>query len=134
MENYKFVRTHTRPLVSKVPTTEIKEEKVVLKNGREIVRPIQIQVVKEVPFKLSKYDFVLSRTDKTITYKHYSNKSYEQVAEDLIRLKYTVGNELAIHRQKEVKQDEYQEYFNYCEECKAYAKQLIAERKDAIGI
>ena len=73
MEKYRFVRQHTRPLVSKVTTTEIKKEKVVLKNGREIVRPIQVQVVKEVPVKLSKYDFVVSRTDKTITYKHYSN-------------------------------------------------------------
>ena len=134
MENYKFVRQHTRRLVAKINKTEIKTEKVVLKNGREITRPIRVNTTQEVPFTLGKYDFVVSRTDKTITYKHYSNKSYEQVVEDLIRLKYTVGNELAIHRQKEVKQDEYQEYFNYCEECKAYAKQLITERKNAIGV
>ena len=133
MEKYRFVRQHTRPLVSKVTTTEIKEEKVVLKNGREIVRPIQVQVVKEVPVRLSKYDFVVSRNDKTITYKRYSNKSYEQVVEDLIRLKYTVSGELAILRQQTTKLTEYQEYFNYCEQCKAYAKTLIEERMRDIG-
>lgn len=134
MKNYKFVRQLTRPLVSTVTVTELKEEKVVLKNGREFMRKIPTKVTKEVPVKLTKYDLEVSRTDTTITYKHYSSKTYEQVVEDLIRLKYTVSGELAILRQKEVKQNEYTAYYVYCEECKAYAKQLIAERKNAIGI
>lgn len=134
MENYRFVRQYTRPLVNKITTTEIKEEKVVLKSGKEIVRPIRVKVVKEVPVKLSKYDFVVSRTDKTITFKHYSPKSYEQVVEDLIRLKYTVSGELAILRQQTTKETEYQEYYSYCEECKSYAKQLIEERKNNLGV
>ena len=116
MENYKtkkFIRQYTRNLIKKIS---------------------MFDVSKEVPFKLTKYDLELSRTDTTITFKRYSPKSYEQVVEDLIRLKYTVSAELAILRQKEVKQDEYTTYYVYCEECKAYAKQLIAERKDAIGI
>ena len=134
MKNYKFVRQLTRPLVRTVTATELKEEKVVLKNGREFMRRIPTKVTKEVPFKLTRYDVELSRTDTTITYKHYSSKTYEQVVEDLIRLKYTVSNELAILRQQTTKVNEYNEYYNYCEECKSYAKQLIAERKKTIGI
>lgn len=134
MKNYKFVRQLTRPLVSTVATTELKEEKVVLKNGREFMRKVPTRVTKEVPVKLTKYDLEISRTDTTITYKHYSSKSYEQVVEDLIRIRYTANSEFAILRQKEVKQEEYTAYYVYCEECKSYAKQLIAERKNAIGI
>ena len=134
MKNYKFVRQLTRPLVSTVTVTELKEEKVMLKNGREFMRKVPTRVTKEVPVKLTKYDLEVSRTDTTITYKHYSSKTYEQVVEDLIRIRYTVSAELAILRQKGVKEEEYTAYYVYCEECKAYAKQLIAERKDAIGI
>ena len=134
MKNYKFVRQLTRPLVSTIKTTELKQEKVTLRNGQEITRTVPVRVEKEVPFKLTKYDLEVSRTDTTITYKHYSSKSYEQVVEDLIRIRYTANSEFAILRQKEVKQDEYTAYYVYCEDCKAYAKQLIAERKNAIGI
>lgn len=138
MENYKLHRELTRPLVKtiKLPIPGIKTEKTILRNGKEIVRniPITNYEEKQIPFKLNKYDVEISRTDTTITFKRYSSKSYEQVVEDLIRIRYTVSAELAILRQKEVKQDEYTTYYVYCEECKSYAKQLIAERKDAIGI
>lgn len=116
MENYKtkkFIRQYTRNLINKIS---------------------MFGISKEVPFKLTKYDVEISRTDNTITFKRYSVKSYEQVVEDLIRLKYTVSGELAILRQKGVKEEEYTAYYVYCEECKTYAKQLIAERKNAIGI
>ena len=116
MENYKtkkFIKQYTRNLINKIS---------------------MFGVYKEVPFKLTKYDVELSRTDTTITFKRYSPKSYEQVVEDLIRLKYTVSGELAILRQKEVKQDEHTAYYVYCEECKSYAKQLIEERKKDIGL
>lgn len=134
MKNYKFVRQHTRNLVNTVKTTELNQEKVTLRNGQEITRTVPVRVEKEIPFKLTRYDLELSRTDTTITYKHYSSKSYEQVVEDLIRIRYTVSAELAILRQKSAKEEEYTAYYVYCEECKAYAKQLIAERKNAIGI
>lgn len=116
MENYKikkFIRQYTRNLINKIS---------------------MFDKVREIPFKLTKYDIELSRTDTTITFKRYSSKTYEQVVEDLIRIRYTVSAELAILRQKSVKEDEYTAYYVYCEECKAYAKQLIAERKNAIGI
>lgn len=49
-------------------------------------------------------------------------QNYEQLVEKYIRAKYSVSQEFAILRQKETKPLEYQEYFEYCEECKARAK------------
>lgn len=134
MEKYKFFRQYTRNLITIKDTIEYKNEISYNEYGDEVIVQVPYAVAKEVPFKLNKYDVELSRTDTTITFKRYSPKSYEQVVEDLIRLKYTVSGELAILRQKEVKQEEYTAYYVYCEECKSYAKQLIAERKNAIGI
>lgn len=49
-------------------------------------------------------------------------KDYEKFVEDLIRVKYSASNELAILRQKETKPDEFKEYYEYAEQCKAAAK------------
>ena len=50
---------------------------------------------------------------------------YEQKVSDLIREKYTIDEELAIQRQKETKPNEFEIYFNYCEECKLKAKENV---------
>lgn len=47
---------------------------------------------------------------------------YEERVVELIRQKYTLSQELAILRQQTTKPEEYQEYFTYCEQCKAQAK------------
>lgn len=47
---------------------------------------------------------------------------YERRVDELIRSKYTLSQELAIIRQQATKSEEYQAYFDYCEECKAKAK------------
>ena len=47
---------------------------------------------------------------------------YEQRVVALIRERYTIDDELAINRQRETKPEEWQEYFDYCEWCKAQAK------------
>lgn len=57
---------------------------------------------------------------RDIAIKNYPNK----VAE-LIRQRYSLNDELAILRQRDEKQSEYREYFNYCEECKSKAKQEL---------
>ena len=54
----------------------------------------------------------------------YTSADYGNVVEEFIRQKYTLNQELAIQRQKEAKPEEYTEYYNYCEECKAEAKRL----------
>lgn len=64
-------------------------------------------------FNQTKYDSRI-KTDNQIL--------YEQRVEELIRQKYTISQELAILRQQVTKNEEYQEYFSYCEQCKAQAK------------
>lgn len=49
-------------------------------------------------------------------------RPYGQEVESLIRLKYSLSEELAILRQRDTKPEEFQEYFDYAEECKKKAK------------
>ena len=51
--------------------------------------------------------------------------TYEERVELLIRSRYSLNDELAIQRQRETKPSEFEEYFAYCEECKALAKSEI---------
>ena len=50
-------------------------------------------------------------------------RSYSEKVVSLIREKYSLDEELAIQRQRDTKPEEFQEYFNYCEECKAKCKE-----------
>lgn len=50
---------------------------------------------------------------------------YEELVEKKIRQKYSVSDEIAILRQSEVKQDEYNDYYNFCEHCKMEAKKEL---------
>ena len=51
--------------------------------------------------------------------------SYDQLVSDLIRAKYTIDQEIAINRQRDTKPEEFQEYFDYCENCKKQAHEQI---------
>ena len=55
----------------------------------------------------------------------YTQERYERRVERLIREKYSIGQELAILRQRDVKADEFAVYNAYAEECKATAKAEI---------
>ena len=48
--------------------------------------------------------------------------TYEERVVELIRERYSVDDEIAILRQKDTKQDEYQAWYDFCESCKAQAK------------
>ena len=54
-----------------------------------------------------------------------TEKIYPQLVQELINKKYSIYDELAIQRQRDTKQDEFNEYNTYCEECKAEAKRLL---------
>lgn len=54
-----------------------------------------------------------------------SQEEYENKVIELIREKYTVNQELAILRQRDVKTEEFDEYNSYVENCKAQAKEEI---------
>lgn len=48
--------------------------------------------------------------------------TYEEKVVSFIREKYSIDDELAIQRQRDTKPEEFQAYFEYCEECKLKAK------------
>lgn len=50
---------------------------------------------------------------------------YEQLVVSKIREKYTIDQELAILRQRDVKPTEFEEYNTYVEQCKTEAKEVI---------
>ena len=51
--------------------------------------------------------------------------NYENKIVALIRKKYNINQELAILRQRDAKPQEYQEYYNYVEQCKKQVKNGI---------
>lgn len=57
---------------------------------------------------------------------YWANVDYDTAVEAEIAKRYTIGQELAIQRQKDEKPEEYQAYYAYCEECKAYVKEKKA--------
>ena len=65
---------------------------------------------------------------------YWQNTPYEEAVNTEIRKRYSESQEFAILRQKDEKPTEYQEYYNYCEECKAYVKkekeQLVKELEE----
>lgn len=54
-----------------------------------------------------------------------AEKAYPKLVQDLINKRYSIYNELAILRQRDTKPNEFKEYNDYCEECKAQAKELL---------
>ena len=71
-------------------------------------------------FSISKYNSRIAR-EKEEKYVF----DYENLVVSLIRKKYTINQELAILRQQNSKPKEYEEYFNYVEECKLQAKASV---------
>lgn len=51
--------------------------------------------------------------------------SYDELVEQLIRERYTLGQELATLRQRDAKPEEFAEYDSYAEQCKARAKKIL---------
>lgn len=55
--------------------------------------------------------------------------SYEQLVRQKIRERYSVDDELAILRQRKIKTEQFTAYYEYAEQCKAIARQIVAERQ-----
>ena len=55
----------------------------------------------------------------------YHPYAYEQLVELKIRTRYTVSDELALLSQRDSKPLEFAEYNDFCEQCKAEARQEI---------
>ena len=52
-------------------------------------------------------------------------QEYENKIINKIRQRYTINQELAILRQRDTKPEEYQEYYDYVEQCKVEAKSEV---------
>lgn len=53
---------------------------------------------------------------------YWANIPYEEAVNAKIRERYTESQEFSILRQKDEKAKEYEAYYAYCEECKAFVK------------
>jgi SAM-dependent MidA family methyltransferase len=58
---------------------------------------------------------------------YWLSVDYGDAINNRIRERYSDSQEFAILRQKDEKPEEYAEYYAYCEECKAYVKQMKAK-------
>lgn len=58
---------------------------------------------------------------------YWLNIPYDEAVDTKIRERYTASQEFAVLRQKDEKPDEYRDYYAYCEECKAYVKEMKAK-------
>jgi len=56
---------------------------------------------------------------------HVSDISYDNLVSKMIAEKYPIDRELALHRQRVVKAEEFQAYFDYCEECKRTVREAL---------
>ena len=95
----------------------IKENKVkfrndiiLVRNGVQVINPSEDMILSD-----GWYEFVAPEAEHCM-------QTYEERVEQLIREKYSVSQELAIQRQRETKPEEFEEYFDYCEECKTKSK------------
>ena len=92
---------------------KVRDEIVIFRNGVQILNPTDEMVLSD-----GWQEFVVSESE-------FCMPTYEERVEQLIREKYSINQELAIQRQRVTKSTEFEEYFAYCEECKANAKNEI---------
>lgn len=56
---------------------------------------------------------------------YWTNTPYEEAVNDEIRKRYSASAEFAILRQRDAKPEEYNEYYNYCEDRKTYVREML---------
>lgn len=57
--------------------------------------------------------------------KYLQSLNYGELVESYIREKYSISAEFAILRQRDTKPEEFSEYNEYAEQCKAKAKEIL---------
>ena len=56
---------------------------------------------------------------------HVHSVDYDTIVNAMVREKYPLDRELALHRQREIKTEEFQAYFDYCEKCKQIVREVL---------
>ena len=92
---------------------KFRNEIVICRNDVQVINPTE-----EMIFSDGWQEFFVPEAESYIP-------TYEERVEQLIREKYNVNQELAIQRQRDTKPGEFEDYFAYCEVCKAKAKNEI---------
>ena len=92
---------------------KVRNEIVIFRNGVQILNPTDEMVLSD-----GWQEFVVPEVEPCVP-------TYEEQVELLIREKYSINQEFAIQRQRETNPNEFEEYFAYCEECKAMVKKEI---------
>lgn len=92
---------------------KFENEIVICRDGVQVINPTEEMILAD-----GWQEFVVSESE-------FCMPTYEERVEQLIREKYSINQEFAIQRQRETKPDEFEEYFTFCEECKAKAKNEI---------
>lgn len=100
-------------------------------------RPYKTNQVKRVEMYCKNNNLVYANLkifNDYVTFDGYSNASYDELVNQLVKQRYTDSEEFAILR-KAINgvTDEYLIYNAYVEECKARAKEFIAERESAVN-
>lgn len=65
--------------------------------------------------------------EEIIEFPKYTRQEYVEKVRELIKERYTIEDEIALYRQKDTKPTEFDEYNQFCEECKARAKEILSE-------
>lgn len=112
---------------------EVSRPRSLMLNGNTIIPPFDEQLIaagyeiKEVEIpepEVIEGDFVEEGIEQPVEDEvvETPKKTYEQRVVELIRLHYSVDDELAILRQRDTKTEEFEEYNYYCENCKTIAR------------
>lgn len=93
--------------------------------GKEIEKVIDVEAVEGVPAhdEVEEIQVYIPYTEDELV--KYTQKRYERRVESLIGERYSLSQELALLRQRDVKVEEFAVYNAYAEECKATAKAEI---------
>lgn len=63
---------------------------------------------------------------------YWANVDYNTAVEAEIAKRHTIQQELGIQRQKDEKPEEYETYYAYCEQCKAFVKEMKAKHGEEV--
>lgn len=102
-------------------------------NGIDVeTLPNEVDPIKQKAYRLENNSWVFDENkyqelliEENVRKSKELTMQYEDMIVNEIRKKYSVNQELAILRQRDTKLDEYQEYFDYAEQCKLKAKQFF---------
>lgn len=81
-------------------------------------------MIKYVNGKKVEYEEILPEEPVINEKEYWANISYDEAVNSKIRERYTESQEFAILRQKDEKPEEYAIYYSYCEDCKAFVKEM----------